>query len=203
MATGIKTTLVNAVTDVVIAINKLHDALGNVGRVNVFETIKNSVIGCVNPIVALVEYAKQLFNVLNGGGGAKQKGIGYSDMEKRMAGISGGASLEERQSMYNALKSELERKMKALQSKTESRVQNSDGSVSFKLYTDADRKRDTDALQRRLNMLERNYESIVTKPQAAPITPLATGGKGSAEKQKQELTELQANQKKINAITME
>ena len=61
MATGIKTMLVNAVTDVVVAINNLHDALGNVGRVNVFETIKNSVIGCVNPIVALIEYAKQLF----------------------------------------------------------------------------------------------------------------------------------------------
>ena len=203
MATGIKTTLVNAVTDVVVAINKLHDALGNVGRVNVFETIKNSVIGCVNPIVALVEYAKQLFNVLNGGGGTKQNGIGYSDMDRRMAGISGGSTLEERQSMYNALRSELERKMKALQSKTESRVQNSDGSVSFKLYTDAERKRDTDALQRRLNMLEKNYERIVTKPQADPIRPLATGGKGSTEKQKQELTELQANQKKINALTLE
>lgn len=203
MATGIKTTLVNAVTDVVIAINNLHDALGNIGRVNVFETIKNSVIGCVNPIVALVEYAKQLFNVLNGGGGTKQKGIGYSDMDRRMAGISGGSTLEERQSMYNALKSELERKMKALQTKTESRVQNSDGSVSFKLYTDAERKRDTDALQRRLNMLEKNYERIVAKPQADPIKPLATGGKGGTEKQKQELTELQANQKKINALTLE
>ena len=203
MATGIKTMLVNAVTDVVVAINNLHDALGNVGRVNVFETIKNSVIGCVNPIVALVEYAKQLFNILNGGGGKKQKGIGYSDMDRRMAGISGGSTLEERQSMYNALRSELERKMKALQSKTESRVQNSDGSVSFKLYTDAERKRDTDALQRRLNMLEENYERIVTKPQADPIKPLATCGKGSTEKQKQELTELQANQKKINALTLE
>ena len=203
MATGIKTTLVNAVTDVVVAINNLHDALGNIGRVNVFETIKNSVIGCVNPIVALVEYAKQLFSVLNGGGGTKQKGIGYSDMDRRMAGISGGSTLEERQSMYNALRSELERKMKALQTKTESRVQNSDGSVSFKLYTDAERKRDTDALQRRLNMLEKNYERIVTKPQADPIKPLATGGKGSTEKQKQELTELQANQKKINALTLE
>jgi hypothetical protein len=52
-------------------------------------------------------------------------------------------------------------------------------------------------------MLERNYESIVTKPQADPIKPLATGGKGGTEKQKQELTELQANQKKINALTLE
>ena len=174
MANGIKTDLVLALSNVLEITNQIKESW--VGQISgtIFDSIIEGAKRSLGPLTTIYEI---LTKIKLGGGG--QEGIGYSDIEKRIANISKLGTKEEREKQYNLAIDEINRKINNL-GKDRWR-KNADGSTSNYILSAEEQAKNREALERRRQILEIRRESIINGTANTPTkpTPLATtGGSG-------------------------
>lgn len=177
MANGIKTDLVLALSNVLEITNQIKESW--VGQITgtIFDSIIEGAKRSLGPLTTVYEI---LTKIKLGGGG--QEGIGYSDIEKRIANISKLGTKEEREKQYNLAIDEINRKINNL-GKDRWR-KNADGSTSNYILSAEEQAKNREALERRRQILEIRRESIINGTANTPSkpTPLATtGGSGKTE----------------------
>lgn len=177
MANGIKTDLVLALSNVLEITNQIKESW--VGQITgtIFDSIIEGAKRSLGPLTTVYEI---LTKIKLGGGG--QEGIGYSDIEKRIANISKLGTKEEREKQYNLAIDEINRKINNL-GKDRWR-KNADGSTSNYILSAEEQAKNREALERRRQILEIRRESIINGTANTPTkpTPLATtGGSGKTE----------------------
>ena len=177
MANGIKTDLVLALSNVLEITNQIKESW--VGQITgtIFDSIIEGAKRSLGPLTTVYEI---LTKIKLGGGG--QEGIGYSDIEKRIANISKLGTKEEREKQYNLAIDEINRKINNL-GKDRWR-KNADGSTSNYILNAEEQAKNREALERRRQILEIRRESIINGTANTPSkpTPLATtGGSGKTE----------------------
>lgn len=170
MTNGIKTDLMTALSNVLEITNQIKESW--VGEITgtIFDSIIEGAKRAYRPLFAIYEIMTKikLFD-----GDNKNDGIGYSDIEKRIANISKLGTKEEREKQYNLAIDEINRKINNL-GKDRWR-KNADGSTSNYILSAEEQAKNREALERRRQILESHRESIIngTKTDTkTPVTPL-------------------------------
>ena len=190
MTNGIKTDLMTTLSNVLEITNQIKESwVGEIAG-TIFDSIIEGAKRAYRPLFAIYEIMTKikLFD-----GDNKNNGIGYSDIEKRIANISKLGTKEEREKQYNLAIDEINWKINNL-GKDRWR-KNADGSTSNYILSADEQAKNRNALERRRQILENHRESIIngTKTDTkTPVTPLPTTPKNH------KLTDTEKTQQKFD-----
>lgn len=170
MATGIKAKLVTALAGVLDVTAKIKDSwVGDVGR-TIFDTMTDAALKASGPLGTVLSLLKNINSERGKGNGGNNGGFGYSDIDKALQYIGNGANQQERETRYDKVIAQLRQKLDNIGK--ERRVNNADGSVSFKIDSQDVQDQKRAALERRISILEKHRDSVVNKPDTSPVEPV-------------------------------
>ena len=170
MATGIKTKLYTAMADVLDLSLKIKDSwVGGVGR-TIFDTMTDAALKVSGPLGTVLSLLRNINSERGKGNGGNNGSIGTGDIDKTLQYIGNGANQQERETRYDKAIAQLRQKLDNIGK--ERRVNNADGSVSYKIDSQDVQDQKRAALERRISILEKQRNNVVNKSDTSPIEPV-------------------------------
>ena len=201
MTIGIKTQLIDALSDVLEVVGKINSEFKDNSGISFFNAIAIEASGLMNPLVQVLSTLKEIRKLANSGKDSND-GIGYADIDKAQQWINNGSDDDERRRRYEKAIADLQRKLNNIGK--EYAVRNSDGSVSYKIDDDETQAKKRNAIERRMRMLyATRYIEPIDTDDNNPIKPIKPTQKTKTTTTKHLNTEEQKNNEQIQKLTQE
>ena len=165
MSTGIKTDLIQGLTEVLECANKIKTAFSATRENTFFDVITNSALNALGPLGSVLNLLRDIKREQTGNGGGTKSG-GSSDLDKVFKYIRDGSSQKIRENRYNRQLADLNRKI--LKIGEERRVENADGSVSYEIDSPDVQQQKRQALLSRKTQLIMNRDRLLAGNMATP-----------------------------------
>lgn len=199
MATGIKTTLVAAMAEVLEKVNKINEAFETNYGVSFFDGIFNAATNVLGPMGKVLQALRDINKEKSGGG----SGSGSSELDDAFKYIKSGTDRAEREKRYDSQLSDINKRLADIgQEKTR---KNADGSTSFYIDDPAEQQRQRTQLLNQRTQLVLSRDKLLNSQsnQVTPIIPIVPEPKNPKGGTKTQKTEEQLNSEQIQKLTQE